>query len=269
MEPTPTQPTYGSSGAANSPYIGSPNTSSPAGDGQFSTTAAHATGTGKYPTDHTTPTSQPTTGGVQGTLNNALASGKKWLNDSGISDKAQQLPQAAKDLGNKAVSSVNGLSTTQKAVGVGLLAAGVAFLVTRGGKKKKHKKDDGDYRHKAHRSPFDHQPHTKDADYDRRGQRPWGASRYGSAPGPNQPGRSRVTSGSGYTSAPSHSNDFGSRPSGSYSPNTGDSTYTYGSDTQPGSGQRRDQGPAAGSHYDAKASGGQNPNNLDQLSSAY
>ncbi|MDO7884739.1 hypothetical protein [Hymenobacter cheonanensis] len=279
MEPTPTQPAHGSSGAANSPYIGSPNTSSPTGDSQFSTTAAHATGTGKYPTDHTTPNSQPTTGGVQGTLNNALASGKKWLNESGISDKAQQLPQAAKDLGNKAVSSVNGLSTTQKAVGVGLLAAGVAFLVTRGGKKKKHKKDDGDYRHKAHRSPFDHQPHTKDGDYayDRRGQRPWGASRYGSAAGQQsqQPGRSRVMSGSGYSSSPSHSNDFGdSRQPSNRSTSVGSSSYGsshagYGSDAQPGSGQRRDQGPASGSYYDAKSSGGQNPNNLDQLSSAY
>jgi hypothetical protein len=273
MEPTPTQPTHGSTGSANSPYIGSPASStSPAGDGQFSTTAAHATGTGKYPTDYTTPNSQPTASGVQGTINNALASGKKWLNDSGISDKAQQLPQTAKDLGNKAVNSVSGLTTTQKAVGVGLLAAGVAFLVTRGGKKKKHKKDNGDYRHKAHRSPFDHQPHTKDGDYayDRKGQRPWGASRYGSASGQQgagqgQGGRSRVTSGSGYSSAASHSNDFGSQ-SGNYGSGYGSQ---HSSDAQAGGGQRRDQGPASGSHYDSKTSGGQNPNNLDQLNSAY
>jgi hypothetical protein len=274
MEPTPTQPTHGASGSANSPYIGSPATSSSTGDSQFSTTAAHATGTGNYPTDYTTPNSQPTTGGVQGTLNNALASGKKWLNDSGISDKAQQLPQAAKELGNKAVSSVNSLTTTQKAAGVGLLAAGVAFLLTRGGKKKKHKKDDGDYRHKAHRSPFEHQPHTKDGDYayDRKGQRPWGTSRYGSAAGQgqgqNQGNRSRINSGSGYSSATSHTNDFGSQ-SGNHNPSTGNRSYAYGSDAQSASGQRRDQGPNSGSQYDAKTSGGQNPNNLDQLNSAY
>jgi hypothetical protein len=270
MEPTPTQPTHGSTGSATSPYIGSPATSSPAGDSQFSTTAAHATGTGKFPTDYTTPNSQPTASGVQGTINNALASGKKWLSDSGISDKAQQLPQAAKDLGNKAVSSVSGLTTTQKAVGVGLLAAGVAFLVTRGGKKRKHKKDKGDYRHKAQRSPFDHQPHTKDGDYayDRKGQRPWGASRYGSAAGQSQPGRSRINSGSGYTSSASHSNDFGSQQ-GSHNPSTSGRSYAYGSDAQTSGGQRRDQGPASGSNYDAKTSGSQNPNNLDQLNSAY
>lgn len=271
MEPTPTQPTNGSS-TTNSPYIGSPATSSPAGDGQFSTTAAHATGTGKYPTSYTTPNSEPSASGVQGKLNDVLASGKKWLENSGISEKAQQLPQTAKELGNKAkdlgskaVDSVSGLSNTQKTAVVGLVAAGVAFLITRGGKKKKHKKDKGDYRHKAQRSPFDHQPHTKDGDYDRRGQRPWGASRYGSAAGQGQPGRSRVSSGSGYTSSPSHSNDFGSQ-SGSHGPSAGSSSY---GDSQFGSGQRRDQGPASGSRYDSKTSGSQNPNNLDELNSAF
>ena len=277
MEPTPTQPTYGSSSASNSPYVGSPASSSPAGDGQFSTAAAHATGTGKYPTDYTTPNSQPTASGVQGKLNDALANGKKWLEDSGLADKAQQLPQTAKELGNKAkdlgskaVDSVSGLSTTQKTAIVGLVAAGVAFLITRsGGKKKKHKKHDGDYRHRAHRSPFDHQPHTKDGDhaYDRRGQRPWGASRYGAGPGAGygqQPGRGRVSSGSGYSSSPSHSNDFGSQ-SGSHGPSD---SHSHGNDSF-GSGQRRDQGPASGSRYDSKTSGSQNPNNLDELNSAF
>jgi len=258
MEPTPTQPTYGSSDAHT-------------GDSQFSTTAAHATGTGKFPTDYTTPNSQPTASGVQGKLNDALASGKKWLDDSGLTDKAQQLPQTAKELGNKAVDSVSGLSTTQKTAIVGLVAAGVAFLITRGGgKKKKHKKDDGDYRHRARRSPFDHQPHTKDGDhaYDRRGQRPWGASRYGADQQPSgygsQAGRGRVSSGSGYSSGPSHSNDFGSQ-SGSHGPSASHST---GNDSF-GSGSRRDQGPASGSRYDSKTSGSQNPNNLDELNSAF
>ncbi|QKG58316.1 hypothetical protein GKZ68_17795 [Hymenobacter sp. BRD128] len=277
MEPTPTQPNNGYPGSTTPSYSGSSNAATSGTDGQFSTTAAHATGTGKYPTDYTTPASQPSAGGVQGTLHNALASGKKWLDDSGISDKAQQLPQSAKDLGNKALTSVNGLTTTQKAVGVGLLAAGIAFLATRGGKHKKHKDEDGEYRHKARRSPFDHQPHPKDGDYayDRKGQRPWGASRYGSPTGQQgqpQPGRNRVTSGSGYTSAPSHSNDFGSsRQSSNRSTSVG-SSFGYGQHeehAQPGSAQRRDQGPAAGTRYDANTSGSQNPNNLDQLSSAY
>jgi hypothetical protein len=259
MEPTSTQPTNG--------YSSSDASSATAGtDSQFSTTAAHATGAGHFPADYAAPT-QPASGtGVKDKLNDAVAtgkeklndavaSGKKWLNDSGVADKAQQLPQAAKDLSNKAVQSVSGLTNTQKAVGVGLLAAGVAFLITRG---KKQKEDAGEYRHKARRSPFDHQPHTRDASgFEGRGQRPWGSQRYGN--GPQQQGaagRARVSSGSGYTSAPSHSNDFGGQAGASHQASAGSS-------------QRRDQGPASGSRYDAGTSGTQNPNNLDQLNSAF
>lgn len=283
MEPTPTQPNSGYTGSTSHSYSDSSSATTGSTDSQFSTTAAHATGTGKYPTEATIPNSKPSASGVQGALNNAVASGKKWLNDSGISDKAQQLPQSAKELGTKALNSVNSLSTTQKAVGVGLLAAGIAFLATRGGKKKKYKDDDGEYRHKPRRSPFDHQPHTKDGDYayDRKGQRPWGASRYGSPTGQSQQGygqqpsgRSRVTSGSGYSSASSYGNDYSGRQSSnrntsgsSYGSSHGDSDY--GRQTQHGGSQRRDQGPASGSHYDSSSSGGQNPNNLDQLNSAY
>jgi hypothetical protein len=259
MEPTSTQPTNGySSSDASSASSGT--------DSQFSTTAAHATGAGHFPADYAAPT-QPTSGsGVKDKLNDAVttgkeklndavASGKKWLNDSGVADKAQQLPQAAKDLSNKAVQSVSGLTNTQKAVGVGLLAAGVAFLITRG---KKQKEDDGEYRHKARRSPFDHQPHTRDASgFESRGQRPWGSQRYGSSPQQQgAAGRARVSSGSGYTSAPAHSNDFGSQSG------AGHQASSIGS-------QRRDQGPASGSRYDAKTSGSQNPNNLDELNSAF
>lgn len=269
MEPTPTQPTNG--------YASSDTSSASTGtDGQFSTTAAHATGAGHFPADYAAPT-QPTSGtGVKDKLtdavttgkekltdavstskekiNDVVASGKKWLNDSGVADKAQQLPQAAKELGNKAVQSVSGLTNTQKAVGVGLLAAGVAFLITRG---KKQKEDDGEYRHKARRSPFDHQPHTRDASgFEGRGQRPWGGSRYGNGPQQGPAGKPRVSSGSGYSSAPAHSNDFGSQTG------AGHQASAIGN-------QRRDQGPASGSRFDAKTGGGQNPNNLDDLNSAF
>jgi hypothetical protein len=253
MESTPTQPTPGYTGSASPSYSSDASSASTSADSQFSTTAAHATGTGHFPADYAAPT-QPTSGnGVKDKLNDAVASGKKWLNDSGVADKAQQLPQAAKELGNKAVQSVSGLTTTQKAVGVGLLAAGIAFLATRA---KKHKSDDGEYRHKPRRSPFDHQPHTRDSSgYENRGQRPWGASRYGSGPqGPA--GKARVSSGSGYTSAPAHSNDFGSQTG------AGHQASAIGN-------QRRDQGPASGSRFDAKTAGDQNPNNLDQLNSAF
>lgn len=239
MEPTSHQP-----GLTGSPINTSPANASRT-DTSFSTTAAHATGDSPYPTD--APTQQPATSGVKAKLDTALESGKKWLNNSGVAEQAQQLPQKAKDLGNKAWTGISGLTNTQKAVGVGLLAAGVAFLAVRG----KSKKSAGEYRDRPRKSPFDNQPHTKDGDhaYDRKGQRPWGASRYGTSAAPA--GKPRVSSGSGYTSSPSssHSNDLGRSAAASRG-------------NAPGAGQRRDQGPASGSHYDANTSGGQNPNNL-------
>ncbi|MGI4869771.1 MAG: hypothetical protein ACRYFX_01190 [Janthinobacterium lividum] len=223
MEPTPTQPT--------SDYTGSASSSSSSDASSFSTTAAHATGSSNYPIESAAPASS----GIQGVLDNALstgkdalASGKKWLADSGLADQAQQLPQTAKDLGTKAWERINGLSNTQKAVGVGLLAAGIALLATRS-----RKDEDGEYRHVPRRSPFAKKQYGPAADdsYAQNSRRSssWGGSRYGSA------SSSRVSSGSG------HSNDFGRDSAGT--------------------GRRRDQGPSSGSRYDASRSGGQNPNN--------
>ena len=190
---------------------------------------------------------------AQGFLHDTLASSKKWLDESGLTEKAQQLPQAAKDLGTKAWTSVNNLSTNQKLVGVGLLTAGIAFLATR----HRHDNDDeSEYRRVPRRSPFAKKPHgpSHDDHGQRAQQRPWGSSRYGNNFADNE----RIKSGSGYSSAASHRADQSeSRPA------AGPSGRAAGSD------QRRDQGPAAGSRYDAKTSGGQNPNNLDQLNSAF
>ncbi|RYY19581.1 MAG: hypothetical protein EOO36_05465 [Cytophagaceae bacterium] len=214
-------------------------------DPTFSTTAAHATGGNPVPTS----ASQPADDSLKGKLDSAVASGKKWLKDSGVTEQAQQLPQKAKDLSKQALTSINGLTNTQKAVGVGLLAAAVAFLLTKGGKGKRKAPE---YRDRPRKSPFDHQPHTKDGDYayDRKGQRPWGNSRFGTAAAPA--GKPRVASGSGYTSAPasSHSADMGR--------SAAPSQHASAS----GASQRRDQGPASGSKYDANTSGSQNPNNI-------
>jgi hypothetical protein len=260
MEPTSHQPGLSSPAENTSPA-----------DNSFSTTAAHATGTSPYPTDSPTNSQPANDSSPKGKLDSAVAtgkdklnsvvasgkekldtavsSGKQWLNDSGVAEQAQQLPQKAKELGNQALNKVNDLTTTQKAVIVGAIAAGVAFLIVRGGK---NKKSAGEYRDRPRKSPFDHQPHTKDGDhaYDRRGQRPWGASRYGTASTPT--GKSRVSSGSGYTSAPnSHSNDHGRTTSSDRSTSVGGGSFSPG--------QRRDQGPA-GSRYDANTGGSQNPN---------
>ena len=245
MEPNSHQPFSHSTGSANS-YGNAHSTSTSPVDPNFSTTAAHATGDTPYPTGTS---AKPADGSLKGKLDGALESGKKWLNDSGVAEQAQQLPQKAKDLGSQALASINGLTTTQKAVGIGLLTAAVAYLATRGGKSKKKAPE---YRDRPRKSPFDHQPNTKDGDhaYDRRGQRPYGNSRYGTAAAPA--GKPRVASGSGYASAPSSSHNA-----------------DMGRQAAPSPGQRRDQGPASGSKYDVNKSGSQNPNNLDQLTSAY
>ena len=75
------------------------------------------------------------TNAQEGTLlDTALNSGKKWIEDSGVLNSVNQLPQSLKDLGNRALDKVNGLSTTQKVVGGAILAGGVAWLAIRKGK---------------------------------------------------------------------------------------------------------------------------------------
>ncbi|GAB3574116.1 hypothetical protein [Hymenobacter daeguensis] len=75
------------------------------------------------------------TNAQEGTLlDTALNSGKQWIEDSGVLNSVNQLPQSIKDLGNRALDKVNGLSTTQKVVGGAILAAGIGWLATRKGK---------------------------------------------------------------------------------------------------------------------------------------
>ncbi|WP_310393072.1 hypothetical protein [Hymenobacter sp.] len=75
------------------------------------------------------------TNGSEGTLlDTALQNGKKWIEDSGVLNNANQLPQSLKDLGNRAVARVGELTTTQKVVGGALLVVGLGWLATRKGK---------------------------------------------------------------------------------------------------------------------------------------
>ncbi len=244
MNPTSNAPS-GSHGTATAP--GNPHLDAP-----LSSTEPTSGPAGSTYDDY----KQKANDGIQAILDSSkqgLQEGKQWLENSDLSGKAKELPQKAKDLGTQALSKFNDLTTTQKVVGVGLLTAGIAFLATRG---KKHK-DDGEYRLKDRRSPFAKK--HKDEDYERgprAQQRPWGSSRYGSSAAPASAGRGRVMAGSGPQPGPKQEHpdrqrDHGQRP------------------TPPTGGQRRDQGPASGSRYDANTSGSQNPNNLDQLNSAF
>ena len=67
-------------------------------------------------------------------VDTALQSGKKWVEDSGILNSVNQLPQSLKDFGNRAVARVGDLTTTQKVVGGTLLVVGLGWLATRKGK---------------------------------------------------------------------------------------------------------------------------------------
>ncbi len=253
MEPTSNQPFSGITGTASIAH----SDNVPAADSTFSTTAAHATGDTPYPSEKPA-AAQPATGGVQEKLTSALESGKKWLSDSGIAEQAQQLPKTAKDLSTKAWTNVSGLTTTQKAVGIGLLAAGVAFLATRG------KGKDAEYRDKPRKSPFDKKKASSYAEgksAQRPGQRPWGSSRYGNAASAPAGGGARISSGSGYSSAASSGGVLGGRSSAERS--------SFAGSNAPKAGQRRDQGPASGTSYNASTSGSQNPNNVDQSTSTH
>lgn len=129
---TPATPgsTGNSGGAAASSHKSAPTPSaqrsSPAPEAQNNSTAtasAEHQGEGQQ------------TNAPEGTLlDTALNSGKKWIEDSGVLNNVNQLPQSLKDLGTRALGKVNGLSTTQKVVGGALLASGIAWLATRKGK---------------------------------------------------------------------------------------------------------------------------------------
>jgi len=176
--------------------------------------------------------------GAQDALSSVVASGKKWLDESHLLDQAGQLPQQARAYGQQALSRVGALSTTQKVVGISLLTAGIAFLATRG---KRRKNEESEYRAKPRRSPFEGR--KSDAGYgpgpgEQRG-------RYGA--GSSAGGSGRVSSGSSY-GAGRHDNDFGKQAG------QGGASGSYGGS---GSGSRRDQGPG---RYDARTGGRQNPN---------
>ncbi|MET4074151.1 hypothetical protein [Hymenobacter sp. UYCo722] len=125
--------------AAATPRKAAPSTSAadstatPTSQDRSSTPSAQSQTTPNAGTDRQGEGQQ--TNDQEGTLlDTALNSGKKWIEDSGMLNGVNQLPQSLKDLGNRAVDRINGLSTTQKVVGGAILAAGLGWLATRKGK---------------------------------------------------------------------------------------------------------------------------------------
>lgn len=64
-------------------------------------------------------------------LNSALQGGKKWIENSGVLNGMNHLPQNIKNFSNRAVARVSDLSTTQKVVGGAILVVGLGWLATR------------------------------------------------------------------------------------------------------------------------------------------
>ena len=184
---------------------------------------------------------QQTNGEADTLPDTALNSGKKWIEDSGVLNRVNQLPQTLKDFGNRAVSRVGDLTTTQKVVGGALLAAGLGWLAIRKGKSSASdsasggfnygkQRDAGSYgrRSSGYQAPdasASHRPATGAAGRSDSGS-PYSnsGSQYG---GSGQASGSTSTSGAAGTSSGSGRTDggsgFGTAPSNDYSSRTADS----------------------------------------------
>lgn len=150
-------------------------------------------------------------------LNTALESGKKWIEDSGVLNSVNQLPQSVKEWGSRAVSRVGDLTTTQKLVGGALLAVGIGYLATR--------KNSGKSEKPASR-------------YSRQGSGSYGRSSGYQAPDASNSrrtsvGSGRSDSGSAYGNSSAGSGSYGNSAAGSGSYNSGSS---YGAGASSGSG---------------------------------
>lgn len=127
--PTGTTPAQGAANSAARKSADTPSTQSTP-----EVSAASSQNTANAGTERQSEGQQ--TNGQEGTLlDTALNSGKKWIEDSGVLNSVNQLPQGLKDLGDRALARVNDLSTTQKVVGGTILAVGLGWLATRKGGK--------------------------------------------------------------------------------------------------------------------------------------
>ncbi|MCC3153414.1 hypothetical protein Q3A66_10525 [Hymenobacter sp. BT770] len=180
-------------------------------------------------------------GGAQGEgqpgdkmLNSVLESGKKWIEDSGVLNSVNQLPQSVKEWGSRAATRVGDLTTTQKIVGGALLAVGLGYLATRKGKSgtsesRYDRQSSGSY---GRRSSYGYQ--APDASNSRRTTVGSGRSDSGSAYG---------NSGSGYGSSGNYNSgsSYGSG-AGSSSSDRGSSSYGSNSDRGGNFGSNSDRG---------------------------
>lgn len=145
---TPDQTNAGRPNTTNTPAPASTASGTPAASRKLAPSPSASDST-SISTVHNIPSTpnaqaQTTANAQEGTmLDTALNSGKKWVEDSGVLNSVNQLPQSLKDLGNRTVDRINGLSTTQKVVGSAILAAGIGWLAVRKGKSSSSDSSDG------------------------------------------------------------------------------------------------------------------------------
>lgn len=157
----------------------------------------------------------------------AVQSGKKWVEESGVLNSVNQLPQSLKDLGNRAVARVSELSTTEKIVGGALLAVGLGYLATRKGKSSGSSRPEQDrhssgsygrrsYGYQAPDATTTRRPAASRAD----SGAPYGnSSRYGSG---NHDKSSTIYSGSGRADSNA---GFGTSAPNDYNPRASESSH--------------------------------------------
>ncbi len=175
------------------------------------------------------------TNGQEGTfLDTALNSGKKWIEDSGVLNSANQLPQGLKDLGNRALARVNNLSTTQKVVGGTILAVGLGWLATRKGGKSSSESSPYNYGRQRDAGSYGRRSYGYQAPDASTSRRPAvgttgradsgspyanGGSRFGSDASKSTPGTTfdsdRVTEGFGASATTDHGQSSSSRAANS------------------------------------------------------
>ncbi|MBH8570431.1 hypothetical protein KB206_16175 [Microvirga sp. STS02] len=181
------------------------------------------------------------TNAQEGTLlDTALNSGKKWIEDSGMLDSVNQLPQSLKDLGNRALDRVNGLSTTQKVVGGAILAGGIAWLATRKGKSGSSESSSYNYGRQRDAGSYGRRSYGYQAPDASTSRRPAAGTT-----GRSDSGAPYANSGSRYGSSGSYGNDSSTSKS---SGNTGIHSGSGRSESSPSASSFTDHGSQASEH---------------------
>ncbi|SMC00665.1 conserved hypothetical protein [Hymenobacter roseosalivarius DSM 11622] len=230
MENKPNQPNPGSTPSSTGANAGgfSQKTSSAQGStGKASGAAGSASTAGGGLNDSDSQNdnkNQSQNRGEQGSGSGVGGSVKSWVDQLGLNDTLNQLPQSVKDLSSKATTQFGKLTTTQQIVGGALLIGGLSWLALRSKSSDKDKTYKGKtYKGKSgkkDKSAYRGSVSSESAKYGSTGS--YGSSSYGSGGSYGSdsdksnsgyrpaPGSGSSNSGSSYRSGSSSGSDYGS-----------------------------------------------------------